>query len=69
MTNTLDTMVSYRTQQFTGVAFTLALVSLSLFAETMVDRPDKEVLMIVCDGVRAVLLRSSRWLSLTLIGG
>jgi MFS family permease len=41
---------------FTGVAFTLALVSLSLFAGTMVDRQDRRILMIVCDGVRAVSL-------------
>jgi len=41
---------------FTGVAFTLALVSLSLFAGTMVDRQDRRVLMMVCDGVRAVSL-------------
>jgi MFS transporter, DHA3 family, macrolide efflux protein len=40
----------------TGVAFTVALVSLSLFGGTLADRQDRRVLMIVCDGVRAVSL-------------
>src|SRR5208283_3286633 len=40
----------------TGVAFTVALVSLSLFGGTMADRQDRRVLMIVSDAVRAVSL-------------
>jgi MFS family permease len=41
---------------FTGVAFTVALVSFSLFGGTMADRQDRRILMIVSDGVRAVSL-------------
>ena len=40
----------------TGVAFTIALVSLSLFGGTLADRQDRRALMIVCDAVRAVSL-------------
>ncbi len=40
----------------TGVAFTIALVSLSLFGGTLADRQDRRMLMIVCDAVRAVSL-------------
>ncbi len=39
-----------------GVAFTLGLVSLSVFGGTLADRQDRRVLMIVCDAVRAVSL-------------
>jgi MFS family permease len=40
----------------TGVAFTVALVSLSLFGGTLADRQDRRLLMIGCDAVRAVSL-------------
>ena len=39
-----------------GVAFTLGLVSLSIFGGTLADRQDRRMLMIVCDAVRAVSL-------------
>jgi MFS family permease len=40
----------------TGVAFTVALVSLSLVGGTLADRQDRRILMIACDGVRAISL-------------
>lgn len=40
----------------TGVAFTVAVVGLSLFGGTMADRMDRRALMIACDGVRALSL-------------
>lgn len=39
-----------------GVAFTVAIVSLSLFGGTLADRQDRRRLMIVCDAVRAASL-------------
>ena len=41
---------------FVGVAFTLGLVSLSLFGGTLADRRDRRGLMILCDGIRAATL-------------
>lgn len=39
-----------------GVAFTLGLMSLSIFGGTLADRQDRRILMIVCDGARAAAL-------------
>ena len=41
---------------FVGVAFTVGLISLSIFGGTLADRQDRRMLMIICDGVRAVSL-------------
>lgn len=41
---------------FTGAAFMVGMVALSVFGGTMADRSDRRALMILCDGVRAASL-------------